>query len=362
MKHTICTKPFEWLELNNHPRSGEAYLCCPWWLPRSIGNVFDADAKALWHSAEASAIRASVIDGSFRHCTDVCPYKHSPDAPESPIKTVDDAELARYQQAVADPVGQLPAPEIINCAYDRSCNLACPSCRSEILQASREERTEYDALIHGVLESFADKATTLYVTGGGDPFASRHYWELLQRDLPERYPALRLRLHTNGILLNPVRWKKMAHWHGKINLIEVSIDGGDATSYELNRPPARWEQLQEAMAFIASVRQDYPALCLKINCVVQANNWRSLRALLQQSEQWGADIVKLSKIVNWGTYTDEAFRKVAVHLRSHPDNAAFMASLQDPVFRAPGIMMDDFAADNVSAPVVIATDREVEWV
>ncbi|WP_053979392.1 SPASM domain-containing protein [Marinagarivorans algicola] len=354
MTTKICTKPFEWLEVFNQPE-GELYLCCSGWLPKSIGNIHNHDAKTLWHSAVASDIRQSVIDGSFRYCSaEFCPYLAEPNAPESPIKYVDDIQLAEYQLAVNQPELFMSAPKTMNCAYDRSCNLACPSCRDEVMQASSHERQAYDALIGRVLDVFADDLGTLYVTGSGDPFASRHYWQLLTSDIVSRYPKLSYRLHTNAILFTERRWQKIASLHPKIELIEVSIDGGTASSYEQNRYPAKWAVLLERMAFVARIRRQLPHIVLKINCVVQANNWRDMKALVALAKSWGVDILKFSKINNWGTYSPAEYQRVCVHQTDHPDNAAFMAMLGDPVFSQPMIMLDDFTTN--AQPQLIATD------
>ena len=343
MKRKICTKPFEWMEIFNQPASGELYLCCPWWLPESIGNVSEQDARSLWHSDLASKIRQSVIDGSHTYCSkEYCPYLAEPDAPESPIKYVDEEEYSGYQLAVQQPELYLPAPKTMNCAYDRSCNLQCPSCRDEIMQASKDERSEYDVMIRKILDSFAEDLGTLYVTGSGDPFASRHLWELLSSDIAQKYPSLQFRLHTNAILFTEQRWEKMAHLHGRIEMVEVSIDGGQQASYEVNRYPAKWETLLERMAFIAGIRKQYSNLHLKINYVVQSNNWRDMKALIALAKDWNVDVIKFSKIVNWGTYSAAEYREVSIHEPVHPDYTAFKAFLNDPIFNQKGIMMDDF--------------------
>jgi hypothetical protein len=357
MKKRICTKPFEWLEIFNEPEGG-LYICCPGWLPTPIGNIAQTDAKTLWQGPLASQIRASVIDGSFKYCSkDFCPYMEDPDAPDSPMKDVDEYEYEEYQLAVIHPELYLPAPKTLNCAYDRSCNLQCPSCRVEILQASKEERAGYQSLINDVLDVFADDLETLYVTGSGDPFASRHYWELLTSDITDRYPKLKFRLHSNAILFTESRWQQLTHLHGKVQMIEISIDGGRKESYEINRYPAKWDTLVERMEFIAAIRQEYPDMVLKINHVVQANNWRDMRSLVTLAQRWGADILKFSKINNWGTYSPSEYRRVCVHEPGHPDFEAFQAYIADPLFAIPMIMMDNFLP---TMPELIATDCALE--
>lgn len=353
MKKRICTKPFEWFEIFNQPQGG-VYVCCPGWLPQTVGNIYENDALSIWRGKKASRLRASMLDGSFRYCDQsLCPYIADPDAPESPMIEVDEEQLETYKLAVMQPELFLPAPKVLNAAYDRSCNLACPSCRSEILQVKAAERDAYGHMINGVLDVFADQLETLYVTGSGDPFGSRHFWELLTGDITERFPKLRYRLHTNAILFTEQRWEKLKHLHERIEFIEISIDGGAKESYEYNRFPAKWDVLLERMDFIATIRNAHPHITLKINHVVQANNWRDLPNLIRLADQWHVDIVKISKINNWGTYSEQEFKTIAVHHPMHPDYRAFINLIQDPMFAKDNIILDSFGEDR---ELLIASD------
>ena len=67
----FCSAPFESLET---APGGEAYFCCPAWLPIPIGNLSADGAEDVWNSPIAQEIRASILDGSYRYCSRVhCP-------------------------------------------------------------------------------------------------------------------------------------------------------------------------------------------------------------------------------------------------------------------------------------------------
>jgi len=67
--------------------------------------------------------------------------------------------------------------------------------------------------------------------------------------------------------------------------------------------------------------------------VVQQNNWREIPLLLALAKKLGAQVY-LSQLVNWGTFSRDQFRKRAVHLPGHPEQAEFrqlLASIaEDP--------------------------------
>jgi hypothetical protein len=62
-------------------------------------------------------------------------------------------------------------PRSVNCSYDRSCNLSCPSCRTQVIVESRNR--ERISGIQGKIndDALAD-ARLLYITGSGDPIGS----------------------------------------------------------------------------------------------------------------------------------------------------------------------------------------------
>src|SRR5690242_17931823 len=61
----FCDRPFQWLDPQ---QDGEVFVCCPAWLPKSIGNLNDSTPSEVWNSKAARDIRKSIIDGSFKYC------------------------------------------------------------------------------------------------------------------------------------------------------------------------------------------------------------------------------------------------------------------------------------------------------
>ncbi|WP_029622662.1 SPASM domain-containing protein [Sphingomonas elodea] len=66
----FCSKPF--VEL--HVLEGSTHQCCASWLRKSAGDLTGADWQEVWNSQAAEEVRASIHDGSFRHCNKMgCP-------------------------------------------------------------------------------------------------------------------------------------------------------------------------------------------------------------------------------------------------------------------------------------------------
>ncbi len=330
MARKICRKPFEWMELFHTP-DFSMYLCCPGWLPMSVGSIQQQSLDALWTNETAREIRSSVIDGTFKHCNEYCPYLGDETMPESPVEWVDDEEYHELQLAVQYPDLYQAAPKTINLAYDRSCNLRCPSCRDEIILNQDDENTEYDAAFDNVISSYGSEKVTLYVTGGGDPFASTHYRAVLESEALKQAENIRLRLHTNAILLTEKRWLNIEHLHNRIDFIEISMDGATKASYETNRFPAKWDTFLKRMDFIKQIKLANPQIQLKINFVLQTNNFRDIPRLISYRDKWHIDVLKISLLDNWGTFTEEQYQSKSIHRQSHPKHAELIAILSDPV-------------------------------
>lgn len=274
--HLICTKPFEHFEVLGTSNAYPTFICCRGWLPKPTGDLTYQSPQEAWHSEEAVKIRRSVTDGSFKYCKrEFCPHLNSI---SGPVKYVDESELAKYQTMVED--GNIQ-PKQLNCGYDTSCNLSCPSCRRELMMAKGEEREMIAKLGTSLLDSFGPHLEYIYMTGSGDPFASKHFLGILTGvdDPLKKYPQLKLHLHTNAQLFTPDVWRKMNSSKNRIGIMHVSIDAASETTYHENRRPGHWKTLLENMEFISSLRRADHIGYLIISFVVQKNNYNEMTDL-----------------------------------------------------------------------------------
>lgn len=341
----ICTKPFEWLEISSD-QGRSAYLCCEGWLNIPAGQTRNVDGSSrrdiesdVWYGDVAKSIRKSVLDGSFRFCNQtLCPHLSKVDGP---VKYVTNLEWQRYLKLYKANAGF--RPKTLNLAYDRSCNLACPSCRNDIVMASNHEREGNQQYAEGLIKQFDGDIGELYITGSGDPFASRHYFDLLTGPFLKNYKDIKLRLHTNAQLLTPNRWKKIAHLGPRISLLEVSIDGACKKTYEINRHPGKWEPLMENMAFIAQLRKDGEIPFLKVTFVVQKNNWREMGDFVEMGRKWNADLIFFMPLNNWGTYRHQEYEARAVHRHTNIEHDQFVDYLRTGEIQGEDVDLGAFA-------------------
>lgn len=323
----VCTKPFGWFEISWDEK---VYPCCAGWVNRPIGKLSEQSPREIWLSPAAKEMRKSVLDGSFKYCsTEFCPYLKDV---SYPVMYASQVDMAHYIQMAEQPEEYLPAPTAINCSYDSSCNLACPSCRPAIVMADKHQRKSYDELFNNLLTEFGDQLRILHITGSGDPFASRHFWGILQSGVLTQYPKIELGLHTNAQLLDKFHWDRIADIHQQINYIEISVDAATEATYKLNRAPGDWNLLLQNMDFIAELRRLNKVKFLQLDFVVQSNNWQEMEQFIELGKRWSVDRILFSALNNWGTFSPDEYAARAIHSPRHPEHYRLARSLRKDIF------------------------------
>ena len=336
----FCSRPFTWFEVSRGSLGGEGdtFLCCPGWLPTPVGNLERQSVEEVWNGPVAQEVRRSILDGSFSHCVAAnCPHLQALDGPVQRVDEVDDPDLRR---AIDEGLTVLPwGPRDINCSYDRSCNLSCPSCRTQVIVESGA-RDRIERIQRRLSEEALGDARLLYITGSGDPFGSPFFRRWLQTMRRADMPRLeRIHLHTNGLLWTERLWETMpADVRALVKTADISIDAATAETYAANRRGGRFEVLLENLAFVRTLREQGPLEWLSVNMTVQANNVAEMRDFVRLGERLGADGVYFGHLVNWGTFDDAEFARRAVHLPAHPRHAELLAVLADPVFATPKVL------------------------
>ena len=141
------------------------YGCCPSWLPNKLGTL--ENINDIWGGKELNEVQESIIDGTYKFCSKTqCPYL----AQLITNGVKDQVFIEKHNFNVNQ---YKKGPTNINFAFDRSCNLSCPSCRSVAIMANGEEIEFIDSTIDKVTETFGKSMTMIYLSGSADPFASK---------------------------------------------------------------------------------------------------------------------------------------------------------------------------------------------
>ena len=308
----MCHRPFEQYYVTSN---GNVHLCCPEWIDAPAGNIFTEKPIAIWMGKKAHEIRASIVDQSFSRCTR-CPFLPFPNGcvTKEPATFLDVSRI-----------------HTLTVAYDPTCNLSCPSCRTAVRGPDERSSTVQAKLLSSGIFNLVDR---LCSSGSGDPLASPLYWDLLKKLPRDRYPSLRLVLQTNGILLNQRNWERLGNNTQRINEILVSVDAATPTTYAANRRGGDWDILQDNLSRIFQHK-----IPLQLNFVVQANNFREMPDFVTMSRLLGASRTYFSALEQWGTYSTDEYLSRSVHRPTHPDHPALLETLKHPNLQDPAFVV-----------------------
>jgi wyosine [tRNA(Phe)-imidazoG37] synthetase (radical SAM superfamily) len=359
----FCPMPFTHLATGY---KGDAFVCCcPAWVPFSVGNVLEArSAEAVWNSDVATEIRRSVHDGDFSYCSrTLCSYIA---AQKLPLKAeITDPLLRRYIDERVVVLEEVP--QMVQLNHDPTCNLACPSCRTEIIAAKAKEQDVYAESARRVILPLLRKVKgQTYISGGGEAFASKHYRSILGALNRAEYPDLYVYLITNGQLATAERWRQFPDLPEMIDILSVSIDAARPETYERLRRPGKWSILMKNLELMVDMRRSGSIRRLQINFVVQEENYREIPQFVELGTRMGVDSIWLQRVTNYGAYTEGAFAKADVTSPVHPKHTELLDILRSPVMRHPALDMDmlmpllpEVVASDVRIPLLHVASRRV---
>jgi len=355
LSERFCHLPFTHMSTGFR---GETFPCsCPAWVPFSIGNISEAEsADAIWNSDAAQEIRRSILDGDFRYCSRTqCSFISAQKLPlkSEIIRPKLRAYIDQHLTRISD------EPEMVELNHEPTCNLACPSCRTEIVAAKSEELDVYAAASERVILPLLKKVQgRTYITGGGEAFASKHFRSILRTLNRAEYPGLLVYLITNGQLITPYRWSEFPNLPEMLEIVSVSIDAARAETYEQLRRPGKWATLMKNLEFIAGMRRANRIPLFGVNFVVQQANFREMLEFVALADSLSADRIWFQRAVNYGAYDEATFARIDVADPAHPEHAALLEILRHPLLARPSINKQMLMS---IVPEYVASDDRLEY-
>ena len=305
----VCKRPFTSCEVSY---KGEVIICCHDWLPLSIGNVLTNTMQEIWSGEKAEALRNSITDGSYRYCNNqTCLYLISKDG-----ELIDKSEFQ-------NPNNSLPTTVLFS--VDESCNLYCPSCRTEkIGQLEGEHRNTALEIVRNTIRQLCNKphnnSILIGFDGRGEVFNSQVYKEIFETEFLfsnlDLWPNIRFRILTNGVMMTEKIQTRHAKIFNRIEGISVSIDAGNEESYNKVRLGGNWSLLWKNLDYLYTTQKHRPVSSFDWawQVVLQADNYESIPELIQLAYNYPErlPLIVISPILNWGTFSPEVFLEKTV--------------------------------------------------
>lgn len=366
-KKGFCVAPFRGADFLT---SGEVWQCCnggwveeekrwvnAWILTGPSGNVLKNRWQDIWNGEIAKKLRQSMHDGDMKYCdAKECSFLHrwnNEDIDESvydngyfPIydettihklwdaKEINPTGGEKYKKIIAEKLVELPwGPETIIFSHDRSCNLKCPSCRTDFIQSTGEQREKAEAIQEIILQEAMSDAHELYITGSGDGFGGEFWRNLLKSITMEKYPNTRnLHLHTNGNGWTEKMWNYLSNLHTIPRITaEISIDACAKEAYEQIRLGGKWDILYDNLHFIFTKIKNLEFV--RMTFVVQNNNYAEMVGFVEMADYFQKmnnmkTAVSFQHINNWGTFTPAEFLIKSVANEKHPEHGLFVKEVE----------------------------------
>lgn len=269
-----CNVPEKTVVIDNQ---GDCFVCtCGNWLPISVGNISNCqELNDVWKFPKARLYQSDIKDKTYRHCA------------VTRCGVLDrDIYLNRYH---------------ISINIDETCNLACPSCRRELINIhSGPEFEKKKAIMDhtiSLIEKFTDPLD-IVVTGYGDPLASLIMRPLFLNFVPRENQWLWLQ--TNGLLMKNLLPDSPVLPH--IEKFLISIDAGSAEVYEDVRRPGKFVHLIKNLEWLAANRPRDTKL-VELRLVLQNANAHDLVNFADLCDRFGFEGF-ISDLWDWNTFDD----------------------------------------------------------
>lgn len=317
LRKTIFDKSYYDLEchtMHNHLEilhDGNTRCCCTTFVEQNLDNMLEKDAWELWHSNLHKILCLSTENRTYSFCDkSMCPLFV--------------AKTVQEERTLAQKYGKMSdRPEVLAVGYDSTCNLSCETCRRKVYIAQGEELEKLSLITQKIQSEYLPNCKFMILAGDGEVFASRTYQDIYEDG--HCNPAF-IRILSNGTLFTKDRWDNFITGKtGKI-MLTVSIDAATKDTYEKIRHNGNFEQLQKNMCFAAQLRKEGKLSYFRLNFVVQQKNYKEMPAFVEWGEALGVDEIFFTKILNWGTYTEEEFAEVSM---MEPDGITPKKQLRD---------------------------------
>lgn len=310
-----CLSPFILIHIYTN---GQVHLCpCPGWSDTVIGNILTSSLDEMLSSPRAISIRQSIIDNTYQYCNEkVCAIMLN-----DGLNTID--SVPPNVKWMLEDATRYKMPYEIMLAVDQTCNLSCPSCRTEIIKVETDQQARQEligtTIYNNIFSKPTDQKIHLVTNGAGEIFGSAMLLSLLSNIQLVNFPNLSLSLHTNGLLAEKA-WHKIQHLHSAISDITVSIDAASADTYEKVRRGGKWKNINQSLKFLQNKKHE---LGFKLNArmIVQLSNYREAVDFYDMCMKYGIDRVEYSRLTSWRTWSPTEFKTHDVFCPDHPERS-----------------------------------------
>lgn len=307
-------------------KHGTVMACCSA-VSLAFGSILYTSVEEVLRSIPAQIVWLSIKNRTYSFCGEMCFVFR-----DKRYHLTDRAEIFQNKRLE----GSIPQLKdfIVQLGYDRSCNLACPSCRTCRITRP-EDNEEVMSLMHEEVRRMALLRPKNIRIGNGEVFFSPYYKDIIFNC----YEKDSIALISNGILFNEENWDRLKKQYKKIYM-EFSIDSTTPETYRRLRG-GDFSLLCRNMEFAAGLRRKKELERLSISFVIQKENFREMPDFVRFGQKLGADYIAFRKLNNWGFMSDEEFIPKDVYDERNEEHEAFVEILKNPLLHLDIVHVDN---------------------
>lgn len=325
-KYTIpCDYTKKALSIKAH---GNVMACCSS-VGLSMGNSLYTSIEEILRGIQAQLICLSINNRTYSFCGDMCfMFREKKYCLEDEKAIKSNPRCTISLREIKDFNVQL--------GYDRSCNLACPSCRDHRITKPEDEE-EFVEMMHDEVKRMCLKKPRNVRIGNGELFFSPYYKDIIFN----QYENKEIALISNGMLFTPENWSFLEKRYEKISL-EVSIDAINPETYKKLRG-GDLNKLHKNMEFAGKLRKEGKLKKLSISFVIQAENFREMVGFVEYGKHINADFIHFMKLNSWGHIPEDEFIQMDVYDERNENHKEFVRILNNPIFVEPSVHVDNIS-------------------
>ena len=305
---------------------GNVMACCSS-VGLSLGNYLYTSIEYVLKGIQAQLIRLSVSNRTYSFCGDMCFMFR-----EEKYRLDSEADISVNQRTTTS------LKEIkdfnVQLGYDRSCNLACPSCRDHRI-INPEDSTEMVEMMHEEVKRMCTKKPRNMRIGNGELFFSPYYKDIIFN----HYESDDIALISNGMLFTPENWAFLEKRYKNISL-EVSVDAINPDTYKKLRG-GDLRKLHNNMEFASVLRKEGRLKKLSISFVIQVENYKEMKGFVEYGKRINADFIHFMKLNSWGHIPEDKFITMDVYDARNVYHKDFVEIIKDPIFTEPYVHVDN---------------------
>jgi len=316
-----CEIPFKTILIDEN---GNIYLCnCQANLPKVLCNILDIQSyDEFWKLYYDNEIRNSILDKSHKFCQSNC------SAIQNAYNKIPTNHFVSYEKLIKT------KPSILQLCIDNSCNLRCPTCRTDTIL--HHNNFEYQRRLRNILDKIdmlffeIPSIKSIHLLSGGEFLASK---VILDWMLEKTALDVQFWLQTNGNLIYNYRDKCKEIFKKTKNLF-VSIDAATPEVYCKVRLGGNWNNLIKSLDWL---KITLPDLHLYFNYTISSLNYKDTKNFIRFAETYKPKGIYFSRVENWYK-NEDLFNPLDIWNSNHPENSEFVKLLRDTNFMQPDII------------------------